>query len=377
MFSPDGDLDILSEDGEFAAKLSRSGPPPHGYAGQQMTEVPQTTTESAESDAESPRSWSSVLSPARVRVGVSSWLETGKQLSSRVHALVKDTTAVSPASPVKVETESPLTAEDVPVSPQLMKSVALAFRRQEEINKANANLCRLNYAVNVANYVKHKQVEQAVVQGQKQLWKLNNRVHHQAETIGHLQDGVRNLSTQVQLQKETAQRMKNSIDAQQQLFSSTILENRMELERQQSLLAKQQAAMDHLIRQKLKHDFLVDSGLLVGTVWFVNSLLVDYPLKTVLVFVPRTKLRNWLRQATKALLVLQMMGLLKSWSVRCGLHNSVGSLLPYIQHASTLAMAKLQELRAVRVWRRRPALPPDQGDDDDADRPPQTALNLC
>eukprot|EP00058_Branchiostoma_floridae_P023642 XP_002609132.1 hypothetical protein BRAFLDRAFT_126156 [Branchiostoma floridae] len=305
MFSPDGDLDILSEDGEFAAtELSRSGPPPHGSAGQGTDDQ----------DAESPRSWSSVLSPARVRVGVSSWLETGKQLSSRVHALVKDTAAVSPASPVKVEADAPLTAEDVPVSPQLMKSVALAFRRQEEINKANANLCRLNYAVNVANYVKHKQVEQAVIQGQKQLWKLNNRVHHQTETIGHLQDGVRNLSTQVQLQKETAQRMKNSIDAQQQLFSSTILENRMELERQQSLLTKQQAAMD-------------------------------------------------------------MMGLLKSWSVKCGLHNSVGSLLPYIQHASTLAMGKLQELRAVRVWRRRPALPPDQ--EDSEDRPPQTALNLC
>ena len=48
-----------------------------------------------------------------------------------------------------------------------------------------------------------------------------------------------------------------------------------------------------LLAEKVRHDFLVDTGLLCVAVYLSRSVLLRYPLETALQLVPDYRLRRW------------------------------------------------------------------------------------
>lgn len=301
--------------------------------------------------------WSSMLSsPSQYmpsHQNISSWLESGRALTTRVQEMV------SPGRPVALAGSASDSLvprhHSLDLVPQhgeggqhqIMEGVVAAFERQEHINRAHAQLSKVNYMVNVANYMKHKQVEKVVAEGQRELCRINDRMKHQTHVIENLNQSVEHLDAEVEHQKHVSERLSTSLDAQQKLLDTTILESREAIERQNSILAKQEAVVKKLLHQKLRHDFIVDGTVVLVCLYLSNTFLVKFPLQIILQVVPQHKSRKWLHQMFRLALVLELIRILKSWSVKVGLHNSVGSTMPYLQTGVQLAWTRVQNIPAL------------------------------
>ncbi|XP_013398982.1 uncharacterized protein LOC106165323 [Lingula anatina] len=314
--------------------------------------------------------WNLVPSPSRFLHGishvgnsVSSWLESGRQLTSRAQELVapgilasepmQNTLGVPyfPSAGNELARPDEGGLHNVP-HPGVLENIATAFQRQEVINRVHSQLGTVNYLVNVANYMKHKHVEQAVVEGHRQLHRLCDNVQRQAVVIDDLNNSVQSLSVEVDLQRQVSDRLSTSLDAQQALLDASILENREAIEKQNSVLAKQQEMVNNLLQQRLRHDFYVDSVLVGFCAYVCNTFLVKFPLKIALTVIPvNRRTKKWLDGFTRLMLVLSLIKILKTWSIKCGLHNSVGGLTPYMRKALQLLVSSLQNHREGLVAR--------------------------
>ena len=57
--------------------------------------------------------------------------------------------------------------------------------------------------------------------------------------------------------------------------------------------------------------------------------LLDAPLRLVLAVVPKERLRRWLRQSAKLVLLCHLYAILRRRAQMCGLHNSIGTAVAY------------------------------------------------
>ncbi|CAH1777907.1 unnamed protein product [Owenia fusiformis] len=314
----------------------------------------------------SPKGFSkSLLSSEKYRDlmrGSTNLLENGQSLSSKLQAFIGNnsplasSSALGPSSPTEVIQSAGLhMGSGQQLKNNSLQQVTQALERQEQINHVNAQLSKLNYLVNIANFRKHKQVEMSVQEGQRQLQRLNSTMHDQAATIEELNNSLSELSVEMEQQRNVCKRLTGSLDSQRHLLDTSLLETRREMGHQHALLAKQQRFLDKLIQQKLRQDFLVDGGLIVTAIYLSNTILVNYPLQLLLSVIPKQKQKLWVHQLGKLIFIIKMVMFLRYCSIRCGLHNSVGCTVGYGQEALRLAAQRIRHLvsMATRLFQSR------------------------
>ncbi|KAI8823441.1 uncharacterized protein EV422DRAFT_355320 [Fimicolochytrium jonesii] len=251
----------------------------------------------------------------------------------------------------------------------LVTKLSDAFRQQKGINKMNAKLISVNYLVNLANFSRNRQLQQAVAQGQKQVLELQR-------TVASLEDGVDLLTVEADVQRQTVGRLKCALDSTRSLLESTIVEYRHEMGRQQEVLRKQSSAIGQLYKSRFNQDFILDSGIFLLCIWISNTTLVQMPLKAgveVLLQQLRfwfpslpssasltsssstsslssltsshssysppppsrtlqiaSKHRIWTHQAAKLALIFFLVRKLRKGAEQYGIHNRVGATYPYL-----------------------------------------------
>jgi hypothetical protein len=146
------------------------------------------------------------------------------------------------------------------------------------------------------------------------------------------------------------------------------------MEHQQSILSKQQQVVNSLISSKIRKDFFIDMGLLAGSLFVVNSFIVNLPLTLILSIVPKEELRKWLRLILKLLVLTRIMAYLRAIVVNYGLHSRVGSPLPYLRQLPVICQWCYQYVRQWESWRQQ-AVYSDDLTNTDPDRP--SGMELC
>ncbi|XP_065828108.1 centrosomal protein of 290 kDa-like [Oscarella lobularis] len=270
----------------------------------------------------------------------SSTVQTGRELKTRLQSWI---TSSFDENDDELLTAAEALESDSAETKEVLESVSVALRRQHEINRETTQLARVNFVANLANIAKHKQIEGIISEGQKSLRRMNSQLQIQTSKIQLLNGRVSGLKDEVDSQKKVSSRLEKDLRQQTELLQSSIQESRRDIERQQSILDKQQQVVNKLAKDKMKADFFVDAGLCGFAVFVANTFLVDLPLKLVLSPIPKENLQKWLRQLVKLVLMWKMVTYLRSILVRYGLHGKVGSTSSYAEHAMELIVSVLQK----------------------------------
>ncbi|TPX45897.1 hypothetical protein SeLEV6574_g03578 [Synchytrium endobioticum] len=214
---------------------------------------------------------------------------------------------------------------ELPPYDQLVMRLEGLLTQQRTINAESARLMSVNYLVNIGNFARNRQLARIVAKGRHQILQLQS-------TVQTLESNVDNLSTEVDVQKEQAECLAESLKNTQCLMESTLAEYRDELRRQDDELKRQQNAVAAMRKTRFNQDFVVDSSIFFFSLWAINTMIVDLPIRVATTAAIRASNRRRVaaRQGLKLLLFVLMIRRLKSLAKGYGLHNSVGSVVPYV-----------------------------------------------
>lgn len=137
------------------------------------------------------------------------------------------------------------------------------------------------------------------------------------------------------LREQTTQ-LRQSLQANTSLLHASLDRYRIDKMAQDAQLAEQARLLAALQTRQIRKDGLVDSLVGAISMWLVNMTLVDAPLRAVLMFVPRRRLRTWCRQAAKLLLLVTVFKTIRHRAIEAGLHGGIGALAPYLRELLAL-----------------------------------------
>ncbi|TPX30989.1 hypothetical protein SmJEL517_g05576 [Synchytrium microbalum] len=212
----------------------------------------------------------------------------------------------------------------MPTYDQLVLKLENIFTQQRIVNAESARLMSVNYLVHLGNFARNRQLAKIVAKGRKQVLELQN-------TVQALEVNVDEISTEMEVQKEQANRFAESLNNTQKLMESTLAEYREELKRQDEELKKQQKLVGAMNKTRFNQDFIVDSVIFLISLWAVNTMVVDLPIAAATTAIRGSNRRRVaVKQGTKVLLFILMIWRLKALAKGYGLHNSVGAFVPYV-----------------------------------------------
>ncbi|XP_070540510.1 uncharacterized protein [Ptychodera flava] len=270
---------------------------------------------------------STLLSQTRIPLVASETL-----ISKRESRLVTEARKLSPRTLSFNDADSLPSPVRVTSEPQCTVTECAVVEKSEKVHQnesVNSQLTKLNTIANVINFIKNKQIEKTISHGQRQLEKLQQMYGQQTGTIKQLNKSIRRLKMQVGQQSELSQRLEKSLQSQRELLEMSTQQSMQDISRHQNLLDKQEKMLNKLLSERLRHDLVVDGGILLYCNYLTHSTLVNFPLRTVLQLIKKPRLRKWLEQFSRLIIVLYLFKVLKSWTVSCGLHHSVGSFMIY------------------------------------------------
>ncbi|TPX38826.1 hypothetical protein SeLEV6574_g07597 [Synchytrium endobioticum] len=214
---------------------------------------------------------------------------------------------------------------ELPPYDQLVMRLEGLVTQQRIINAESARLMSVNYLVNIGNFARNRQFARIVAKGRYQMLLLQS-------TVQSLESNVDNLSSEVEVRKEQADYLAESLKNTQSLMESTLAEYRDELRRQDDELKRQQNAVAAMSKTRFNQDFVVDSAIFLFSLWAINTMIVDLPIRVATTAAIRTSNRRRAAalQGSKVLLLILMIWRLKSLAKGYGFHNSVGSFVPYV-----------------------------------------------
>lgn len=213
----------------------------------------------------------------------------------------------------------------------LISTLSSAFYEQRRINALNLKLNVVNLFSNWANLwrtnklnTKCTQFEQQIKDGQETISRLNDTVDSQHGRIVNLTDSVSNLEHDLSDQKhqvqETMRRYESSLD---ELTSTMNNHNRVIL---------------RLEKLKFREDLVLDVGIVLFSLWFVNVRLLSMPidLSSRLVFKQDRDKRKWVVQLSKLFLMIAIIRYLRRIATERGLHSQLGTINKYTSVAVRL-----------------------------------------
>jgi hypothetical protein len=246
-------------------------------------------------------------------------VQTGRSLTGRLQTWLSSQLSATDEGGELLDAVETLSSDALPN--EMIHSVAVALRKQHEINQVHSQLGRLNTLANMANYVKCRQVETVLSENQQNVSRLHSQLTSQSSLIRDLTGQVSSLNQDVECQRNLSARLEHDLNQQTALFQSSLQQTRKDMEHQQSILSKQQQVVNSLISSKIRKDFFIDMGLLAGSLFVVNSFIVNLPLTLILSIVPKEELRKWLRLILKLLVLTRIMAYLRAIVVNYGLHS--------------------------------------------------------
>eukprot|EP00158_Paraphelidium_tribonemae_P008034 Partr_v1_DN28443_c1_g1_i3_m42252 putative NA len=250
-----------------------------------------------------------------------------KQVASKLQLLVDQ--SHSSFSNFVVEGQEP------PSYDELLHKLSVVLSHQHKVNQATSQMTSANYVVNVVNMIRNRQLQTIAQQGRMQLKAMQ-------ENVEELEVHVNTLNSEVAVQKVIADRLKGNLEATRNLLESSIVEYRTEMARQRELLSQQNVTLSRITRSKFNQDLILDSSLLAAAVYAVNTSLIHYPVNWMAALISRSaspavqrSRARFMKQFTKAVLVLYLTQKLRSTATHYGLHNQVGSAAGYVASMMT------------------------------------------
>jgi len=212
----------------------------------------------------------------------------------------------------------------LPSYDKLVKIVSEKFQVQREINQANARLLTINYIVNITNFCRTHQLHQSIIEGQKKVNELES-------TIEMLENFIEDINVENENNKQTAERLKCSLDDTRTILENAIKEYRKEIDDHRKILQRQNTYIDSIHNSKFNQDLLVDAGIFFISMYIVNLPLIDFPLHSIFqtIMAPGRR-RAFTKQLAKFIMIVLIVRKLRKFAVQYGLHNKIGSFSPYV-----------------------------------------------
>lgn len=195
---------------------------------------------------------------------------------------------------------------DNPSTTQLAAFVNRAMSRQEEINRASLELNSMNYAICLANVAQSRRMRQRLASTETQVCELESSLQQCDDTIGDLNRSIAGLEDQNTTQQRRSERLRADLAAHADLLERSVIEGQRSRLAHDSVLAQQQAVIRQMVSRRRAQHRTVDAGLALFSFIVANTTLVDWPIRLALTVVPRSRVRGWLRQLSKAVLILFM-----------------------------------------------------------------------
>jgi len=225
----------------------------------------------------------------------------------------------------------------LPSYDKLVKIVSEKVQVQREINQANARLLTINYIVNITNFCRTHQLHQSIVEGQKKVNELES-------TIEMLENFIEDINVENENNKQTAERLKCSLDDTRTILENAIKEYRKEIDDHRKILQRQNTYIDSIHNSKFNQDLLVDAGIMLFSMYIVNLPLIDFPLHTIFqtLMVPGRR-RAFIKQLAKLIMIVIIVKKLRKFAVQYGIHNKIGSFSPYIFKLINMIVPKIYQ----------------------------------
>lgn len=211
----------------------------------------------------------------------------------------------------------------LPSYENLVKIVSEKFQVQKEINQASARLLTINYIVNITNFCRTHQLHQNIVEGQKKIAELEN-------TIQVLENFIEDINVENEMNKQTAERLKSSLDDTRAILENAIQEYRKEMNDHRKILKKQNRYIESIQNSKVNQDLLVDAGIFCISLYLVNLPIIDFPIHSVFqTLMQPGRRRAFTKQLAKLIMVILLVRKFRQFAIQYGIHNKIGSFSPY------------------------------------------------
>ncbi|RKP03701.1 hypothetical protein CXG81DRAFT_23673 [Caulochytrium protostelioides] len=221
---------------------------------------------------------------------------------------------------------------------RLVAKLDEAFEYQHAVNCSTARASSLNYIAALNQWSRQMHLEKQLDLGRRQIHTLQNVVTDLEGTIDGLnqemaQQTVRSSSLEVALQRT------------QNDLAMAVHEYRQAIRHQEELLAEHARVLTTMQRQRINQDFLVDSGILVATLWMVNTLLVRQPLRAALALTSlQGRRRRWVDQLSRLSMALLLFLRMRSAATSYGVHQQAGAFLIYFRNAGAVVQRLLYRM---------------------------------
>ncbi|ORY39910.1 hypothetical protein BCR33DRAFT_719730 [Rhizoclosmatium globosum] len=190
-------------------------------------------------------------------------------------------------------------------------------------NSINTRLFAISYVTNLFNFAKTRHLQKSVAKGKVQILELQ-------ATVGRLEETIGCLNMETEAHKQYAVELQGNLENVKKVLAKTMDEYQKELRKQSDAIKSQQPIIDAIQRNKLRHDFLVDTSILILSIYISNTFLVEYPLhmagQVLMKQAPKPR-RRFTRQAAKAFIVWLLMKKLRETVRGYGLHNELSNSL--------------------------------------------------
>ncbi len=178
-------------------------------------------------------------------------------------------------------------------------ALAAALQRQEEFNRLSLSLAGVNYMMNMASRAANNALKSEIDAGKLRIEELEETMQDQSILIEDLNDSV----------------------AAQGAAADAL---RRELAQQHRHIMEQQRALGAMEDRAIRYDGAVDVAAALVSLSVANFSLIDGPLRLILAFVPKRRLRRTLRQSTKLAIFLYILRFLRRAAQGAGIHSGSG-----------------------------------------------------
>ncbi|KAJ3294704.1 hypothetical protein HDU79_010550 [Rhizoclosmatium sp. JEL0117] len=215
--------------------------------------------------------------------------DSTKKLVGQLHGLLGNSVRIEPT--------------DAQNYTRLSQKINYALENQKAINTINTRLFAISYVTNLFNFAKTRHLQKSVAKGKVQILELQ-------ATVGRLEETIGCLNMETEAHKQYAVELQGNLENVKKVLTKTMDEYQKELRKQSDAIKSQQPVIDAIQRSKLRHDFLVDTSILILSFYISNTFLVEYPLhmagQVLMKQAPKPR-RRFTRQAAKAFVVWLLM----------------------------------------------------------------------
>jgi len=207
----------------------------------------------------------------------------------------------------------------------------LVLERQEGINKANTRLNAINIAGKLMLVSRIDKLQRELDLKTGLALELECRLNHQQASIRELEGSVAQLSLEGELLKDEQLELKATMETEGARMRADLACQQQQLEAHRAELDTSKGVIQQLKALCTGQDFVVDSAILLSSLWLSSFQLFQMPLAMIARLAPRGIRggRTAVLQILRLLVTLLLARHTKTVAVKYRLHSTLGSLNLY------------------------------------------------